>query len=502
MRDKAEKIIFVCVLFGLIYIPILAAALAVPDGYTFTGHFSGGYDFYTFLTKIKWGYDGHWLYENRYTPGPSQPVPIYLFYLCIGHIAKLLGITPVAAFLLAGFVMAVAAFTLLLHVLRNESIHSLIFAVFAFPNTYIAIRFAAKLFHLPEEAVYLYPSAMSFFIFPHYAADFIGFILVLWGAKDGLAKKGLAKGICGTYVLLLIHPFLLAPAYLIPFLYALLFRRDKIKQTILYSLIIGLAGSPYLFVLAKDFLTVPWLITWRSQAVAQHSLTMLFVSYGFPFVAAIIYLVYLVVKRKSKTAGIWIAWLAGETVLAVFMPMTNKNEFLFGLSIPIAVLAGRSIGRIDRIKPRLLSYTLSLAMVSFNLMFAVFPAAAITDNKQDYADIYLPDDYIAGFESMSGEGTVLSRSDTGNLVPYYSGLKPFVGHKAETADFRQKKETADAFFSGDLPEHEIDALIKDYNIRYVVVDKYLYNDAKPAYKGLTQVMSNEHIEVYCTTLRQ
>lgn len=503
MRDKAEKLVFVCLLFGLIYIPMIIAAANMPEGYVFTGHFSGGSDYYTFLTKMKWGYDGHWLYENRYTPEPTQPVPIYFFYLLLGHIARILGLTLPAMFLLADFVLAAIAFVLILRLLKNDSIHSLIFAVFAFPNIDITVRFAAKLLSLPKGFFYLYPSAMSFFMFPHYIIDFIGFILILSGAKDGITRNSMIKGISGTYLLLIIHPFLLAPAYLIPLLYAVLFDRSRIKTVLFYEIIIGLAGAPYLLILFKDFTTIPWLVAWRQQAAAQRSAIELLVCYGFPFAAAVIYVIYLIVKKKAKTAGIWIAWLIAELILAVFMPLTNKNEFMFALSVPVGVLASRCIERINRIKPRVLSYILSIAMVSFNLMFALFPTVTVINSKQNKDSIYLPAGYVAGMETMANKpsaSVALCRSDTGNLMPYYSGIRPFVGHISETINYKQKKEQADDLYSGKLTEQEIAEIIKEYNIRYVVVDKYLYNDKPFAYNWLSPVFANDYIEIYETSL--
>jgi hypothetical protein len=482
---------------------MIIAAVNTPEGYVFTGHFAGGSDYYTFLTKMKWGYDGHWLYENRYTPEPTQRVPIYFFYLFLGHAARILGLTLPAMFLLTDFVLAAIAFMLMLRLLKDDSIHSLIFAVFAFPNIDITARFAAKLFSMPERFFYLYPSAMSFFMFPHYIIDFIGFILVLGGAKDGINRNGIIKGISGTYLLLIIHPFLLASAYLIPLLYTVLFDRNRIKTVLLYEIIIGLAGSPYLLILYKDFTTVPWLIAWRQQATAKSSVIGILLSYGFPFATAVIYVIYLIVKEKTKTAGIWIAWLIAELALVIFMPLTNKNEFMFALSVPVGILASRCIERINRIKPRVLSYILSIAMVSFNLMFALFPTVTVINSKQHKDSIYLPTEYVAGLETMANESSdsvVLCRSDTGNLIPYYSGIRPFVGHISETINYKQKKAQADDLFSGKLTEQEIAEIIKEYNIRYVVVDKYLYNDRTLVCEGLSPVFANKHIEIYKTSL--
>jgi hypothetical protein len=65
------------------------------------GLLSNPLDNATYLSKIQQGIDGNWLVELRHTPESHDPGGFYFFYLALGHLASLIGVSPVVIFHLA-----------------------------------------------------------------------------------------------------------------------------------------------------------------------------------------------------------------------------------------------------------------------------------------------------------------------------------------------------------------------------------------------------------------
>ena len=71
---------------------ILGYGLARP-GTVFTGVLMNPEDSQSYFAKILQGYDGKWLYSIPYTSEEHAPALVGTFYLVLGHLARLLGLT-------------------------------------------------------------------------------------------------------------------------------------------------------------------------------------------------------------------------------------------------------------------------------------------------------------------------------------------------------------------------------------------------------------------------
>lgn len=479
MKDKKTKVAFLILIALITYVPLIVAQILTPKGYSFTGFIAGGEDYYTFLTKLKLGYLGSWIYTNKFTTENVQSVPIYFLYIILGHVGKLFNISPIKMLLYSDMIIAVTSWVFLLWYLRNETIYSYIFSVFLFPYPFLKF--------------FMWPSAYSAVSIPHYGIDIIGFLLII----EGFKKRKYLLGIIGTYLLLIIHPFLLALAYLIPVAYAALYEKDKFKYTLKYSSVLTLLSLPYLTVLFKYFTQTEWLKEWRRQALANYNPLILILVYGVPLYIAIYYIVknYKKLDREEKFN---VAWIIAAILLTFFMPMTNKDEFLFMFSLPVGILAGRFLDRLKLSKDVLIFISVFLIALNVLVVFTTTYKAyeAVHGNfKPDYTSLYLPDSYLDAFYSMKDKGNVLSRYHTGNMIPFYSDNNVYVGHLSETMDFANKKNKSDKFFEGKMSDSEMDSLIQSNNIKYIVFDHYLYKD-KPFYvKGFNKIFENRYVTI-------
>ncbi len=86
------------------------------DQWQFMGILSNPFDGATYFAKIGEGIRGQWLFTLAHTPEVSDGAAFHEFYLMIGHLGKLLGLTPPVIFHVAriadGFVMYIALYHL------------------------------------------------------------------------------------------------------------------------------------------------------------------------------------------------------------------------------------------------------------------------------------------------------------------------------------------------------------------------------------------------------
>ena len=63
---------------------------------------------------------------------------------------------------------------------------------------------------------------------------------------------------------------------------------------------------------------------------------------------------------------------------------------------------------------------------------------------------------------------VLAAFETGNVIPVYTDLRPFVGHGPESLFALAKTDQTEAFFVGQMSEAERLALYREFSIRYIL----------------------------------
>ena len=88
-------------LVTLTLLPYAWALLVSDNTYEFMGVLPNPKDGATYLAKIQQGIDGNWLFELRHTPQSHDPAGFHMFYLLLGQLARLLGLSTVLTFHLA-----------------------------------------------------------------------------------------------------------------------------------------------------------------------------------------------------------------------------------------------------------------------------------------------------------------------------------------------------------------------------------------------------------------
>ncbi|MFI5302186.1 MAG: hypothetical protein ACHREM_29195, partial [Polyangiales bacterium] len=106
------------VIASLAFAPV-AYGYAVADGKYFTGSGAGVTDYAYYLSLVRQGADGRWLTTNLFTTDAQAPVFLHPSYVLIGHAARLLHVSPVAAYHGARLAFIVAFVQIAWHSVRT-----------------------------------------------------------------------------------------------------------------------------------------------------------------------------------------------------------------------------------------------------------------------------------------------------------------------------------------------------------------------------------------------
>lgn len=168
--------------------------------------------------------------------------------------------------------------------------------------------------------------------------------------------------------------------------------------------------------------------------------------------------------------------------LLVYLPLHFQIMLLTGYHVPVAAVATK--GLFERVLPWLRERSsdsgwrrwlvrsapaLLLAFVSLTNVYLV--AWRVIDlGRHDYP-FYLHRDEVAAMrwleEETPADEVVLSSFVVGHFVPGMTGDRAFLGSAVMTLDFNRKRDLVAAFFDADTSDSEREALLDQYDVRYV-----------------------------------
>ncbi len=157
--------------------------------------------------------------------------------------------------------------------------------------------------------------------------------------------------------------------------------------------------------------------------------------------------------------------------LLVYLPINVQRRLAALVIVPLAILAVMGLRWLIHQRPRLrfarpLLLTAMLATSAFliftgclnalNLMVPIFREAAELRALQSLN------------QQTPVDSVVLAAFETGNVIPAYTDLRPFVGHGPESLFALAKTDQTEAFFGGQMGEAERLALYREFSIRYIL----------------------------------
>ncbi len=481
-------------------VPYLIAWLTTPAGLRFGGILVNPLDGHSYLAKMRQGWEGAWLFRLTYTPEPHSGAAIFLFYLGLGHLARVAGLPIIAVYhaarILAGFGLLVTIYAFVSRLSRNAHERRLIFLL---AGATAGLGWLGVMLGLFPIDLWV-PEAFAFFSLlsnPHFplAIALMLIILagVLWPAKGpygwlvpGLA--GLALGIVAPFALPVLYATLLVHLLVSAFP-ARSARNEcglalpKNNRNMGSALLAALSVSaPWLAYDYWVYTSNPALAAWSAQNVTPTpSLVDVALGFGLLGPLAVLGAVAVIRQHDLRDGATALVLWTSITLVLIYAPMSLQRRFITGLGLPLAMLAG--IGMVHGLPGRwvcgrwparikILAATSGLLGSAF-LLF-VLTAGALSEQRpyNQPGMLYQSQDEVAGMAWLAANApgqVVLASPRTGMILPGQAGVRVFYGHPYETIEATTKAAQAEEFLSGRMSAEEWHSLAARYAIRYVFV---------------------------------
>lgn len=525
---------------ALLQVPYVLGYVLVRPGMEFTGLLINVEDG-SYLSAIGQGIRGAWLYRIPFTTEEHAPVFIEVFYLTLGHAARILGLSATAMWHLARVVADLVLFIVLygfiarfLETLIQRRIayaFAILGAGYAFwrfpfdaPNVWEALPLEWR---VPE--AHIFYSALTY---PHFALGvalvLVTFALLLRVLNNGSNSIILAFGAgIGNLLIGIVYPFLM---YLIvavtgAYFVFLMWQRCKILWRALIGLGVAFAIPIPLFAYYQIVLTTnPVFQQWNTQATTLSPNPIHFVLTYLPLLvlASLTWRprMYLDESRQRTFAFLWI-WILVVAIL-LYMPITQQRRFIEGVQVPLAILA--AFGLCDVALPWLArarvfvalsqrpNYSVAglqrliivcvVALTSLASFYVWSSSIVLLGFVQPYP-LFRPNAELHAMDwlraNTSLREAVLSAYWTGSFIPARAGNRVFVGQRYETIRFDEKRAAAEKFFNITTDDAWRIALLREYHIAYVFWGKAerdlgIFDPERTGY--LECIFANDQVRVY------
>jgi hypothetical protein len=458
-------------------------------------------DGYSYLSKMKQGAEGLWLFQLPYTSEAHTPTIFYLFHLLLGKFSALLGLsTPLVyhlarvlcdALLLAVIYRFIALFTAWRPVRRI----AFLLIIFSGGLGWLLILLGQANWLNSAPIDLISPEAYTFLIlygFPHLAlarAMLLLGLIVLWKPPATTIKSAVLAGLFWLIMGLLV-PFYVAVigAVVIAGLLAEAIVARRIDwHTVRRAALAGLIASPpliYTFVmLAID----PIWKVWADQLVILSPHPLHYVL-GYALIGLLAIIGIAKTWRRRVIDSKLIGWLIAVPFL-IYIPFNSQRRLIEGWQIPLAfsaaiglvyvVLPAWSRSRLVKRLTRHRRYTVhglrSWLLAGMLILSATtYALLLIEQSTRMIARVEL------GFrtgaelaalrwldEQTTYDDVILSAYNTGNFLPVMVGAKAFLGHGPETAYSESKRELVQRFYSSGTPDNWRREFLRQWPITYV-----------------------------------
>jgi hypothetical protein len=473
------------VLLVAVLAPYVAAWRAQPSGFVFPGFLVNPIDGFSYLAKMRQGAAGNWTFRLPYAADPGPGAFLFLYYLLLGHITRILGAAPVAAYhaarILGAAAMLAAAVlffrtTLAGHAARNWALGLVLFGSgLGWLGAGIG-RLPIDLW-VPEAIPFLSAYANA-----HFPLSSAAMLIAMTTLTAPVLKPGIrwAGAALAGVVLAVVQPFAVLPMVAVGLVWGLWMRLRPVPVAVPEGLQRqqGLAGVAFLAA------SVPWLIydawvvgrqpalaAWNAQNLTPTPpLADVVLGYGLVLVLAV---AAIAVLKPVKDSGgrLLVVWLFVGLAL-VFAPIGLQRRMLLGLFFPMAGLAGVTLAALaaaGRWKKGL-AYLLFVFCLPSNLfvMAATLGGALAREpelvmTSSEWAAYAWIDDHVP-------QGSlVLAGEVTGNRLPAYSDARVRYGHPFETPDAAGELAWVDSVYASDASAEDVLNELSQRSVDYIYV---------------------------------
>lgn len=486
---------------------LYAYAAHSGTGQVFMGFFFLGDDANTYLAKMRQGWEGHWLWTNRYTTEPGPGAYFFVFWVALGHLAAASNLSLIATYHLArvlgAFALLGSGWLFIRHFVSDPRARR--FAMW-FMSISLGLGYVVQILGKPmilgqqtDTLDWRMPELSAFYsilALPHFAwaAAFqaVGVVLTLLAAERGSLRLALLAGLAwlGESLIHAQMPILLGGAVAVAVLYRRVSWRGYLAVGLAFAICAPYVGYSY-YQSVHSPEVMRWSAQWRNN-LPPDGFSLFFALA--PQLTLAAFALPGVLRRRSRADVFLLAWLV---LLAAILWLPNpggnlRRRFFDGIYLPLVVLA--ALGLYERVLPRLRSLRaqrlLPFSYVTFTAVASAFLILApIGSQAAAQYSISQPEYAALGWLAEQPSGDVLSSARMGLYVPAYSADSVYVGQYSETYNYFSKASEAKSLLTG---QQDAGQFAQSNHIRYVLWSDEFGSTSLPAGLGEPAYVSRGH----------
>jgi hypothetical protein len=460
-----KRILLLLIWLIILNLPYVFGYLNSSNELVFGGFLLNPIDGNSYLAKIQEGLAGNWFFQLPYSAETNSKAFLFIFYILLGQISRIFGLSSVFVFHFFRFWMGVLLFFTLEAFLKflgfNKSFfkYGLLFTLLFGGGLGWLYAVSGNLpadFWVAEAFPFL-----ASFTNPHFP---LTIALILWALIFTNRSLTIVKSLVFYAFIGIglanISPFSVVIVGVLLGGNLLLSWQNGRKEAFFQLLGFGVGTFPvilYQFILVH---TDQVLAGWNVQNVTPAPNLGNFIFSFSPFlIGIVILLVKRLIDRKfsfSKSEWLMLIWVVSAFIL-LYLPLSLQRRFLVGYYVPIVALffllledAVPAIRGNPSAKTRLLAAGLMIFPLLSNLVILTGAFGAIASKSES---LYISKDVINASqwirENCRSNSVILSGLDTGLTLPSYTFSRTVYGHPFETVDYAETGKDVTTFWSGD-----------------------------------------------------
>lgn len=481
MSEKIKLAIIVLAVMLLITVPYIVGFRASDGNHQFGGFLINPIDGNSYLAKMQQGFQGEWKFRLPYTSEPGEGAYLFLFYVGLGHLARVFGWPLVYVFhaarvLAAGWLLGMI-YQLLQATFENNKNTMIGFGLAVFGSGLGWLAVITGAFTSDFWVAEAYPF-LSIYTNPHFS---LGLGLMIYSLLPKNEERLIAN-IMAALILALVQPFGVVIIGLVKGIKsALRFKDSRLQIRSLFQerrvwSFVGfcLAGGAVVLYQFWAILTDPVLSQWHLQNITVRPEAIdLIISLSPCLILAVIGVRRAWQSEKGRTMVIW----GVICLVLVFIPWSLQRRFLTGIYLPLAILSvfGLQVlsGNNTKTFIRATIVVFFLAIPT-NLIVIASGLQAISARNQE---IYLSGGLTKSLEWLSenvSEGElVLADEKAGLYIPAWTSGRVIYGHPFETINAAEEQILLRELFVVDQIEPFYEMTLKDRKVDFVLIDRGL-----------------------------
>ncbi len=458
-------------------LPFVVALTRGVDGLVFGGFVLNPVDGNSYLAKMQLGWMGDWTFRLLYTAESGAEALLFLFYISLGHVARVSDVSVVVVFHVARLIASLGLFFAVARffgrVFRGQQ--RIIDRAFVLAMVGGGLG-ALVLFggYLPADVWVAegYPY-LSMLLNPHFP---IGLALILWLVQpdEGTAlgrKPWLRLGL--GLLVSVIQPFgvvIVAVVLGVEMVWTWLEEKKVRLGRLLWSM--GL-GGPWLLAQFWMIRSNPVLAQWDAQNLTPAPpLWDLLLSLSPALILAVAGGVMLWNTRNIPGRRVLLGW-AVVGLLLIYLPFSLQRRFMTGIYVPMVGLAVLGVEAILARRPgwKWLWPSVVGGSVLTNLLMLLITTAGVMgpDTGKLYMTVEERDALVWLGETAPEGAVVLASPELSMFVPAQTGRRVVYGHPFETVNAEDKENQVIRFFSGEMGSDLGRSFIEQNHVGYIVL---------------------------------